>query len=41
MKKIILTSLLLLLANTFAYDFEYNNHKLNYDEETLKFYENK
>ena len=40
MKKIILTSMILLLANVFAYDFEYQGHKLNYDADTLKFYEN-
>ena len=40
MKKIILTSLILMLANVFAYEFEYQGHKLNYDEDTLKFYEN-
>ncbi len=40
MKKIILTSMILLLANVFAYEFEYQGHKLNYDADNLKFYEN-
>ena len=40
MKKIILTSMILLLASVFAYDFEYQGHKLKYDDENLKFYEN-
>lgn len=40
MKKIILTSMILLLTQVFAYEFEYQGHKLDYDVDTLKFYEN-
>ena len=40
MKKIILTSMILLLTSAFAYDFNYQGRQLNYDENTLKFYEN-
>ena len=40
MKKIFLSAFILLLSNVFAYDFNYQNHQLNYDEDTLKFYEN-
>ena len=31
--------MILLLSNVFAYDFNYQNHQLTYDENTLKFYE--
>jgi len=40
MKKIILTLTLLMISNVFAHSFNYNNHNLTYDEDTLKFYEN-
>ena len=40
MKKIILTLTLLMISNVFAHSFDYNNHNLTYDEDTLKFYEN-
>lgn len=39
MKKIILTLSLLLLSSVFAVPITYNGHILNYDENTLKFYE--
>ncbi|MBQ8476023.1 hypothetical protein IJ531_03075 [bacterium] len=40
MKKIIFTLALLLTSSAFCYTFEYNNKIINYNEDTLKFYEN-
>ena len=38
MKKIIFATLLLLMTSAYSYEFDYKGEKLNYDEDTLKFY---